>query len=58
MPLGALAVSLFAGFVLTKEDTAEELGMSPTLHTLWKVIVRYFAPIAIVVIFFTWVFGM
>ena len=58
MPLGALAVSLFAGFVLTKEDTAEELGMNPALHSLWKVIVRYFAPIAIVVIFFTWVLGM
>ena len=58
MPLGALAVSLFAGFVLTKEDTAEELGMNSALHSLWKVIVRYFAPIAIVVIFFTWILGM
>ncbi|EGQ24096.1 MULTISPECIES: sodium-dependent transporter [Sporosarcina] len=58
MPIGALAVSLFAGFILTKEDTAEELRMNSALHSLWKVIVRYFAPLAIVVIFFSWIFGM
>lgn len=58
MPLGALAVSLFAGFVLTKEETADELRMNPSLHSLWKVLVRYFVPLAILIIFFTWILGM
>lgn len=58
MPLGALAVSLFAGFVLTKDETAEELRMNTGLHSLWKTIVRYFAPLAILIIFFTWILGM
>lgn len=57
MPLGALAVSLFAGFILTKEDTADELRMNATLHAFWKIIMRYFAPLAILVIFITWIIG-
>ncbi|WJY28263.1 MULTISPECIES: sodium-dependent transporter [Sporosarcina] len=55
MPLGALAVSVFAGFVLSQQDTADELKMNPTLHTIWKTLVRYIVPAAIVIIFATWI---
>ncbi|MFJ7935761.1 sodium-dependent transporter [Sporosarcina sp. NPDC096371] len=55
MPLGALCVSLFAGFVLTKAQTDEELRMHPVMNTLWKFLVRYAAPAAIVIIFITWI---
>lgn len=55
MPIGALLISIFAGFVLTKVQTDEELGMHPALNALWKFLVKYAAPIAILVIFATWV---
>ena len=58
MPLGALAVSIFAGYVLSQEDTADELKMHPTLHKVWKVLVRYIVPAAIVIIFLTWILGL
>ncbi len=51
MPINALLVSLFAGHVLTSADTTDELRMNPAVHSLWKVIVRYIAPVAIILIF-------
>ncbi|KXH79215.1 sodium-dependent transporter [Sporosarcina sp. HYO08] len=56
MPIGALLVSIFVGFVLTKAQTDEELGMQPLLHNSWKFLVKYIAPLAIVVIFLAWIF--
>ncbi len=58
MPLGALLVSIFAGFVLTKSQTDEELSMQPWLNTLWKFLVRYLAPVAIIIIFIVWILEM
>lgn len=55
MPVGALLISLFAGFVLTKAQTTEELGTHPAIHGLWKFLIRYAAPLAIIVIFGTWI---
>ncbi|GKV68696.1 transporter [Sporosarcina sp. NCCP-2716] len=54
MPIGALAVSLFAGYVLSSRDTAEELQMNPLLHKIWKALIRYIVPAAIVIIFLAW----
>ncbi|MFD1705140.1 sodium-dependent transporter [Siminovitchia sediminis] len=51
MPVNALLVSLFAGYALSKAETEDELRMHHTLHAVWKAIVRYAAPIAIIAIF-------
>jgi len=58
MPLGALFVSIFAGFVLTKSQTDDELRMHPVMNSLWKFLVRYAAPVAIIVIFIVSIFGL
>ncbi|MBO0602158.1 sodium-dependent transporter [Sporosarcina sp. E16_3] len=55
MPLGALLVSIFAGYVLTKSQTDDELRMHPAMSSLWKFLVRYIAPTAIIVIFIVWI---
>ncbi len=55
MPLGALLVSIFAGFVLTKSQTDDELRMHPVMNSLWKFLVRYAAPAAIIIIFIVWI---
>ena len=56
MPIGALAISIFAGFVLTKKQTIDELDTHPLIHMTWKFLVKFAAPVAIIVIFGTWVY--
>lgn len=51
LPLGALFISLFAGYVLTKKDVHVELSEQTVLVDIWRVLVRYVAPIAIIVVF-------
>lgn len=51
LPVGALFISIFAGYVLTKTDTYKELNMASPWFTTWYFIVRYVAPIAIVLVF-------
>ncbi len=56
MPIGALFISLFAGFVLTNEQTMKELDVAPWLHHTWKFLVRFLVPLAIIIIFAAWIF--
>lgn len=55
MPIGALFISLFAGFVLTNKQTLEELKVHPLIHSIWKFLVRFIVPAAIIVIFVAWI---
>lgn len=57
MPLGALLVSIFAGYKLSREQQQLELNVTPWLFTLWRVLVRYVAPIAIIIVFIQGVRG-
>ncbi len=52
MPAGGLMVALIAGWALTPEAAGRELGMGsgPAFH-LWRSLVRYLVPLAIIVIF-------
>ncbi len=50
MPIGALLISLFAGFHYSKKVSQQELNSSPILFTMWLTIVRYVAPLAILII--------
>ncbi|MGK7379409.1 sodium-dependent transporter [Planococcus sp. 1R117A] len=51
LPLGALFTALFAGYVLTKKDVELELGGESKWVSIWRVLVRYVAPIAIIIVF-------
>ncbi|SIT92096.1 sodium-dependent transporter [Edaphobacillus lindanitolerans] len=51
MPIGAFLISLFAGFVLSKTVTDEELGGPSAASAAWRLLVRWFCPAAILVIF-------
>ncbi|WP_332648960.1 sodium-dependent transporter [Lysinibacillus sp. 54212] len=57
MPIGALLISLFAGFHYTKKISKEEFQSSPLLFKIWLTIVRYIAPIAIAVILIRSIFA-
>ncbi len=50
LPLGALLMAVFAGWLMTQKDTEEELAMTSG-YGLWRFLIRYVAPIGIGVIF-------
>lgn len=50
MPIGALLISLFAGFHYSKKVSQHELQSSSLFFAIWLTIVRYVAPVAIIII--------
>lgn len=51
MPAGGLMVALIAGWALSRETTRKELGLNTVAFALWRGLVRYVVPLAIVIIF-------
>ncbi|RWU12161.1 sodium-dependent transporter [Pseudidiomarina gelatinasegens] len=51
LPLGGLLLAVFAGWVMKSAYSSDELNTSPKVFRLWQFIVRWLAPIAIVLIF-------
>lgn len=55
MPLGALLITIFASFKIPKKLLLEELktgsNISYTLFILWYSLIRYLAPITIIIVF-------
>jgi len=47
LPLGGLLITIFAGWVMCRNSTADELGSSGTLYKAWRVLARFIAPIGI-----------
>jgi NSS family neurotransmitter:Na+ symporter len=52
LPLGALFTAVFAGWIMKRAATLEELELSDgVLYGLWRFLIRIVAPVAIVVLF-------
>lgn len=51
LPLGGVLIAVFAGWIMCRNSTAEELGGSGSIYKLWRVLVRYVAPIGIMFVF-------
>ena len=47
LPLGGLLITIFAGWVMCRNSTSDELGSSGTLYKAWRVLARFIAPIGI-----------
>ncbi len=47
LPLGGLLITVFAGWIMCRNSTADELGSSGTLYNVWHVLARFVAPIGI-----------
>ena len=50
LPLGGLFIAIFAGWVMTRKATEEELGQGLG-YRLWYYTIRYISPVAIVIMF-------
>ena len=47
LPLGGLLITIFAGWVMCRNSTADELGSSGSLYKAWRLLARFIAPIGI-----------
>jgi NSS family neurotransmitter:Na+ symporter len=50
LPLGGLLIVLFAGWVMCRNSTADELGSSGVMFKSWRVLARFVAPIGILLV--------
>lgn len=53
MPLGALFISIFAGYYYSTKISKEELNTSPIMYYVWLTLIRFVSPVAIIIIFYT-----
>ena len=50
LPIGALGFSIFAGWLLPANIAKDTLQMQPIFFTIWQCLIRFIAPIGIIVI--------
>ena len=50
LPLGGLLITVFAGWVMCRNSTADELGGSGATYKAWRVLARFVAPIGILIV--------
>ena len=51
LPLGGLFIVVFAGWVMCRNSTADELGGAGALYKLWRFLARVVAPVGILFVF-------
>lgn len=52
LPLGGMLFSIFAGWILSRESTVEELGMGDgPAYRVWRFLARFVAPVAVGLVF-------
>jgi len=52
LPLGGLLIAIFAAWKMSRESTVDELGMGNRFfYPLWRFLVRYITPIAVIIVF-------
>jgi NSS family neurotransmitter:Na+ symporter len=50
LPLGGLLIAVFAGWVMCRNSTADELGSSGFMYRAWRLLARFVAPAGILVV--------
>jgi len=51
LPLGGIGIAIFAGWLMTKDTSKAELNMKSEVgYSIWQVLIRYVAPIAVSIV--------
>ena len=50
LPLGGLLIAIFAGWIMCRNSTSDELGNSGTLFKSWRLLARWAAPAGILLV--------
>jgi len=51
LPIGGLFIAIFAAWVMREESVKEELATYPKMYSVWRFLVRYITPVAVIVVF-------
>ncbi len=51
LPLGGVLIVFFAGWIMCRNSSAEELGGAGTIYKLWRFLARVVAPVGILFVF-------
>ncbi|ESQ08419.1 MAG: hypothetical protein N838_22235 [Thiohalocapsa sp. PB-PSB1] len=53
LPLGGVAIALFAGWVMHRQSSEQEFNLKPgsPFYLLWRLLIRYLAPISVILVF-------
>jgi len=51
LPLGGLMIALFAGWLMNQKYSREELGIQPMWYSIWFFLIRYIAPLMVIIVF-------
>ena len=51
LPLSGVFIAIFAGWIMCRNSTAEELGGAGKLYRLWRMLARFVAPVGILLVF-------
>ncbi|WP_428240612.1 sodium-dependent transporter [Gynuella sp.] len=51
LPLGGMFIALFAGWVVKTRISREEMSITPLAHQLWLILVRFIAPVLVLIVF-------
>ena len=51
LPLGGLFIAVFAGWIMCRNSTAEELGGAGLFYRVWRLLARYLVPVGILFVF-------
>jgi len=54
LPIGGLLIAVFAGWILSRESSMQELDIHDRMHMgyrVWQVLVKFVAPIAVAIVF-------
>ncbi|MCZ6801912.1 MAG: sodium-dependent transporter, partial [Nitrospirae bacterium] len=54
LPLGGICIAIFAGWILAKDISREELAETGNnlAYQTWQILIRYIAPIAVLIVLF------
>ncbi len=52
-PLSALLIVIFVGYIVKRQVSMNELQFSPFFYSIWRFLVRYIAPISIIIVIIT-----
>lgn len=52
LPLGGLLITIFAGWVMCRNSTSDELGSSGGMYKAWRLLARFVAPIGILFVLY------
>ena len=51
MPLGGLAIALFAGWAMKREGLSDDIGLRGGAYSMFMTVLRYLTPAGIIVVF-------